>query len=307
MSHKSDTPGEILSADGVRLTRQPRPDGSTFSLEVPVFQVQRGQSLFLCGPSGSGKSTLLRILAGLEQPGSGVVSFGEIDLVYCPAAVWRANRKQIGVVHQDPREYLNDRRITADIVADVLAVHDLDGEDAPSPTGWVAHVAAHLPWVRTSRRRHAKAETLLGRVGISVTEARRTPVRLSGGQRQRIAIARALVSDPALLFLDEPTSALDVSVQAGVMTLLAELKAERNLTVVMVTHNVGLACQFADRVVVMDAGRIVEDGEVEEVFRAPKCELTRKLIEASTHGIPNPIRTWFRITSRYHDFCGRAR
>ena len=276
----------MIRAKDIKLTRLPRRDGTRFELGVQQFEVQKGQSVFLCGPSGSGKSTLLRILAGLERPDKGSVTFGdehEIDLVHSPTSVWRATRRRIGVVHQDPREYLNDRRMTADIVADVLAVHHLDGIEFVQPKSAFARLALYLPWVKASRRRLAKAEKVLGRVGISKEQALRSPSRLSGGQRQRVAIARSLVSDPTMLFLDEPTSALDVSVQAGVMTLLAELKAELGLTLVMVTHDLGLARQFADRVVIMDGGRIIEDDDAERVFHSPKDELTRRLIEASTN------------------------
>lgn len=274
----------IVRATSIQLTRPPRQNGSQFELLVEDLQIFKGQSLFLCGPSGSGKSTLLRVLAGLERPNTGSVVFeqeNEIDLVQSPASVWRDTRKLIGMVHQDPREFLNDRRMTADIVADVLLVHRLDGIDFSAPRSWLGQLAFHIPWIKSRWRRFGKAEKLLQRVGISKEEARRTPAKLSGGQRQRVAIARSLISDPVILFLDEPTSALDVSVQAGVMTLISELKAELGLTVVMVTHDLGLARQFADRVVVMDSGRIVEVGDVDRIFTTPVHALTQRLIEAS--------------------------
>lgn len=295
MSHDARVKRTVLHAQELVLTRPPRRDGSIFSLNVKKVEVKEGESLFVCGPSGCGKSTLLRILAGLEWPETGSVRFGaegDIDLVGCTASVWRATRKLVGVVHQDPREYLNDRRLTTDIVADVLAVHGMDGIDPQQPSGRLTRLIGKLPWVQRARRRLARAEKLLGRVGITAQQARRTPSKLSGGQRQRIAIARALVSDPEILFLDEPTSALDVSVQAGVMKLLAELKAERGLTVVMVTHDLGLARQFADRVIVMEAGRIVDDGDAEKVFAAPDSELTKSMVAASRPSLTSRTPIW---------------
>jgi ABC-type glutathione transport system ATPase component len=279
-----DIPDEpILRAERLRIARPPRRDGTRFVLDVPYLTIAPGSACFLCGPSGSGKSTLLRTLAGLERPDAGSVlfrhRFREIDLHRCSAAAWRATRKHLGVVYQDPREYLNDRRETLDIVADVLAVQGLDGD---------ARASSVLDRLlgRQARRRRVRAQGLLARVGITPAQAARTPARLSGGQRQRVAIARALVADPEVLFLDEPTSALDVSVQAGLMNLLGELRAERRLSVVMVTHDLGLARQFADRVVVMDQGKVVEDGSAEQVLTAPRGRLTRELIEASRTSLP---------------------
>jgi peptide/nickel transport system ATP-binding protein len=270
----------MLTARDIRLRRPPGPDGSAFDLNVENLAVERGQACFLCGPSGSGKSTLLRILAGLEKPDSGEVVFrqGETDFDFyrLPSKTWRQLRQDIGVVNQDPRESLNDRRGTVDLVADPLHVHGLAGGEGDC--GWLARL---VPALRVSCQRRNEALDLLQRVGITRGQALRPPTRLSGGQRQRVAIARALISRPTLLFLDEPTSALDVSVQAGVMNLLARLRAERGLTLVLVTHALGLARQFAERVIVMDGGRVVEDGPTEAVLSSPQSNIARRLLEAS--------------------------
>jgi peptide/nickel transport system ATP-binding protein len=262
----------LLFASGIRLARPPGPDGTAFELVVDQYAVRRGEVGVLCGPNGSGKSTLLRVLAGLERPDEGAVHFhqagGTVELSRLVGSAWRAQRRDVGIVYPDPYAYLNDRRLVVDVVADPLHVHHLG----------------------VRRQRREKALATLQSVGITPEQAGRSPAQLSGGQRQRVALARALVAEPAVVFLDEPTSALDVSVQAGVVNLLLRLRKERGLTLVLVTHDIGLARQVADRVAVLDKGRIVEEGGVEEVFAAPQAELTTRLIAASSTWHPDPGR-----------------
>ena len=255
----------VLAVRQLAFARPPSAQGPGFRLEVERLDVLEGEVLALCGPSGSGKSTLLAIMAGLLEPEAGTVTLateaGSVDLFSGSRRNWRSLRRHIGFVHQDPRESLNDRRVVSEIVADPLDVHRLPGL---SPT---------------RRGRRERALEILQHVGISATQAKRTPTALSGGQRQRVAIARALVARPRLVFLDEPTSALDVSVQASIVELLQTLRAERPETsYVLVTHDLPLARQLADRVAILDQGRVVEMGAVDDVFRNPRAAATRELL-----------------------------
>lgn len=230
----------ILRATDLRFAYPAGPDGPGFDLAVPQLEVMAGETLALCGPSGSGKSTLLAILAGLLRPAAGEVRLatedGWANLHAGSGRAWRRLRRHLGFVHQDPREYLNDRRTVVEIVADPLAIHGGCGR----------------------RERRQRAIAALRDVGIAEEQSERTPAALSGGQRQRVAIARAFVARPRLIFLDEPTSALDVSVQAAIVELLRRLRREDARTAyVLVTHDLALARQLADRVVVLDRGRAI--------------------------------------------------
>jgi peptide/nickel transport system ATP-binding protein len=274
------TDDTLLQARDLAFSYKGSSDARGFELCVGELDVRAGEVLALCGPSGSGKSTLLAILAGLLRPRSGQVWLstreGPIVLYGCSTGEWRRQRRHFGFVHQDPREYLNDRRKVADIVADPLNIHKLSGVPAGAPATLGGRIADRIarslrltgPCSRRDRR--ARAIASLQKVGITRVQAERRPGALSGGQRQRIAIARALVASPSLVFLDEPTSALDVSVQASVIELLQGLRQEDSkLAYVLVTHDLPLARQLADRVAILDHGQIVELGDVDRVFREP--------------------------------------
>ncbi len=252
-----------------------------FELRVSDLAVRAGEVLALCGPSGSGKSTLVAILAGLLRPRSGGVWLtfqGEsIELYSCQADQWRRLRRHFGFVHQDPREYLNDRRKVVDIVADPLHIHQLPGSPIDSSTRAVRF--PFLAGLRSRRERETRALEALRKVGITRVQAGRSPSTLSGGQRQRVAIARALVARPRVIVLDEPTSALDVSVQASIVDLLWNLRQDDLQTAyVLVTHDLPLARQLGDRVAVLDHGQIVELGDVDQVFQHAASPITRDLI-----------------------------
>ncbi len=285
----------VLEAREVLFHHAPVHGQDGFELRVAEMEVRAGEVLAICGPSGSGKSTLLSILAGLQRPRSGYVRFsagGEmVDLHGCSRAEWRRLRRHFGFVSQDPREQLNDRRTVVDIVADPLTIHGLPGDPAP-PTTWAQRLADLMgPHARHGRERRAKALALLQRVGISADQAKRSPEHLSGGQRQRVALARALIARPRVVFLDEPTSALDVSVQAGIVRLLRELRdQDRQVAYVLVTHDLPLARQLADRVVVLDRGRVVEMGPIGEVFADPESAVTRQLLEIAREGLEGMAR-----------------
>lgn len=264
-------------------------DDRGFRLHVPELDVRTGETLALCGPSGSGKSTLLAILAGLLQPRAGRVWLstegGPADLHCGSRGAWGSLRRHLGFVHQDPREFLNDRRRVADIVADPLAIHGLPGIPAGAGGTLAGRVVERLAralrfgGLASRRERRSRALAVLQNVGITPEQSGRRPGALSGGQRQRVAIARALVAQPRLVFLDEPTSALDVSVQASVVELLRRLRREDgDRAYVLVTHDLALARQLADRVAILDGGRIVELGEVDRVFREPSSPIALELL-----------------------------
>lgn len=294
MSSTPNNRAVLLNACGLAFSHPAAPGAHGFSLSVPALAVHEGEVLSLCGPSGSGKSTLLAILAGLLRPHAGEVvletDHGPIDLYRGSASDWRQLRRHFGYVHQDPREYLNDRRAVADIVADPLNIQSLPGVavTVSRATGAADRLrrAIGVYGPRLRRERRARTIEVLGLVGITPSQAERTPEALSGGQRQRIAIARALVASPRLVFLDEPTSALDVSVQASILELLHRLRARHERTAyVLVTHDLALARQLADRVAILDQGHVVEEGPLDDVFRAPASPVTRTLLGIATAGL----------------------
>lgn len=285
----------LLQARNLRFTYPGGTRASPFQLVVDQIDVRAGEVLALCGPSGSGKSTLLAVLAGLLRPSAGHVlvetSKGERDLYACTRSEWRSQRREFGFVFQDPRESLNDRRSVLEIVIDPLRIHGLPtASEVADQDNICRRLANWLPPATWSMRRahEAAAFEILNKVGIKPDQAHRTPQRLSGGQRQRVAIARALITHPRMLFLDEPTSALDVSVQASVATLLKDLhQQDRKLGYVLVTHDLALARQLADRIAVLDEGRLVELGHVDQVLQSPTSPVTRRLLEIARSELSN--------------------
>ena len=227
------------------------------AVDDAAFTIGRGETLGLVGESGSGKSTLARCVVRLVRPEGGRILFGGADLRALPTREWKPYRKRIGMVFQDPFASLNPRRRVGDIVAEGLVAHG---------TG------------RTAAR--ARARELLRLVRLEPSAADRFPHEFSGGQRQRIGIARALALEPELLVADEPVSALDVSVQAQVLALLQELRDRLGLSVLFITHDLRVAAQVCDRVAVMQAGRIVEQGRTDDVFKRPLHDYTRALLDS---------------------------
>lgn len=216
-------------------------------------------TLALVGESGSGKSTLALCVAGLEKPTSGKIWFGAREVTALDERELRGIRPEIQMVFQDPANSLNPGWSAAEIVGEPLLVQRrLD-----------------------KRERHQRACELLERVGVSAEKAGQRPEEFSGGQRQRIAIARALALEPKLLILDEALSALDCSVQAQIVNLLLDLQSARGLTYLFITHDFAVGMHVADQVTVMDHGMIVETGTPESVVRAPKHEVTQRLIAAA--------------------------
>ncbi|GIF21810.1 peptide/nickel transport system ATP-binding protein [Actinoplanes tereljensis] len=221
------------------------------------LQLRSGETLGIVGESGSGKTTTARLLLDLETADSGTVDvdgtiWSEID-----AKSQRLLRRRIQVVYQDPLSSFDPRYPVHRIVAEPLAV-------------------AGVP--RAERR--ARVVALLDQVGLSAQVLDRRPAQLSGGQRQRVAIARALAPEPRVIVCDEPVSALDVSIQAQVLDLLADLQAELGISYVFISHHLGVVYHVSDRVLVMKDGKVVESGDVEQIFHDPRHEYTKSLLAA---------------------------
>jgi ABC-type glutathione transport system ATPase component len=234
------------------------PRSTTPALDGVDIVLHRGEGLALLGESGSGKSTLGRALLRLLRGAQGRVWLDGVDFTAQRGAALRALRGRIGVVFQDPYASLDPRMRVGDIVSEPLRIHG-DG-DATS--------------------RAAKARELLVAVGLDPAMADRWPHQFSGGQRQRIAIARALARDPDLLVCDEAVSALDAHHRRGILELLVSLKRERGLALLFVTHDLVAAASVAERIAVLDAGRVVEIGDTADVLGAPQHAHTRALVEA---------------------------
>jgi len=222
------------------------------------FSVGKGETLGLVGESGSGKSTTARLLLRLIEPTAGSVRLNGKDLAALGAHELRARRGGMQMIFQDPFASLNPRLTVGYQVAEPLIVHGIAGRGEA----------------------RARVAALLERVGLNPSHARSYPHQFSGGQRQRIAIARALAVAPDLVIADEAVSALDVSVRAQILNLLDDIRREQQLSMVFISHDLGVVRHVADRVAVMYRGRIVETGPARAVFHTPRHPYTRELLEA---------------------------
>jgi peptide/nickel transport system ATP-binding protein len=239
--------------------------GSVHAVDGVDLDIRQGETLGLVGESGSGKSTTLYEILGLRPPERGVVEVLGSSTADLTSRQAHALRARLQLVFQDPMASLDPRMPVGDIIAEPLRAQGADR----------ARIGRRIP-------------ELLGLVGLEPSHAARFPHEFSGGQRQRIGIARALSVEPDLLVLDEPVSALDVSIQAGVLNLLQQLKAELGLAYLFVSHDLSVVQHIADRVSVMYLGRTVEAGAVDEVFATPRHPYTQALLSAVP--LPDPVR-----------------
>jgi len=224
--------------------------------------IREGEVLALVGESGSGKTTLGRALLRLIEADTGRIRFAGTDISRLSPQSLRPLRRNMQMIFQDPFASLDPRMTVGNIIAEGLKVHRIGDRDS----------------------RVARVTELLVQVGLEPVHAWRYPHALSGGQRQRVGIARALAVNPRFIVADEPVSSLDVSVQAQIISLLMELKSRLGLTILFITHNLGVVRMIADRVAVMYLGRIIELADTETLYTSPRHPYTRTLLNA----VPQP-------------------
>nr|WP_264066356.1 ABC transporter ATP-binding protein [Mycolicibacterium komossense] len=273
-----DQPGgdpPLLAMTDVSLVYPPRRGNPAFPALTDIsLTLKSGEVLGLVGESGSGKTTVGRVVLGLVRPSSGAVLIDGVDLATADRSGLREVRKGLAFIHQDPAASLDPRFTVGTSIAEPMTVQGTSGR----------------------RQVSDRVAELLDAVRLPRAFATRRPSELSGGQRQRVALARALTLAPRLLVADEPTSALDVSVQAAVLELFTELRAQYGFACLFISHDLAVVNDVADTVGVLRAGRLVEFGRAREVFSFPTAEYTSRLVAAVP--IPDPVRQRERRTER---------
>jgi oligopeptide/dipeptide ABC transporter ATP-binding protein len=228
------------------------------ALDGVRLELQRGDTLALVGESGSGKSTLIRLMLGLEPASDGRVLYGQRDLAQLDAEEKKRFAREVAFIYQNARGSMNPRMRIADILVEPIRLHRLCAENA-------------IP---------ERVAALLDRVGLHAGMLQRFPGELSGGQIRRVAIARALAAEPRVIMADESVAGLDVSVQAQVLNLLRDLCRESGITLVFITHDLGVASYLCEKIAVLYLGRIVEQGPTEAILNTPRHPYTRALLQA---------------------------
>ena len=234
--------------------------GAVRAVEDVTFDVGERETLGLVGESGCGKSTTARLIARLLEPTAGTVTFDGVDVTHLSMAQMRPLRREVQMVFQDPYASLNPRHSVGQIIGAPFQIHQIPGD------------------------RKAMVQDLMERVGLNPEHYNRYPHEFSGGQRQRIGVARALALRPKLIICDEPVSALDVSIQAQIVNLLKDLQHEFGLTYLFISHDLGVVRHVSDRVAVMYLGRIVEMGDADQLYSAPRHPYTAALLSAVPKG-----------------------
>ncbi|WP_439674148.1 ABC transporter ATP-binding protein [Embleya sp. MST-111070] len=255
-------PAVLLRAEGLtrtyRLSRRSlwAPPGRRYALRGVDLALAEGGALGVVGESGAGKSTLIRLLLGLDRADGGTVRYRDREVRPGPARTLAWFRREVQIVLQDPMSSLDPRARVRDIVAEPLECLGVAGDH------------------------DARVDEVLAAVGLDPDTRHRYPHEFSGGQRQRVAIARALAPDPRVLVADEPVSALDVSVRAQILDLLGDLRTRLGLSLVLVSHDLGVVQYLCDEVLVLKAGEAVEAGPTARVLGSPSHPYTRDLLAA---------------------------
>jgi D-methionine transport system ATP-binding protein len=243
----------------LRLSGVTKRFGALAAIEDISLEVRRGEILGIIGRSGAGKSTLIRCLNGLEKPDAGKIEIGGRDIVPLRESELRAVRGRIGMIFQH-FNLISQKSVESNVALPLKIA------------GW------------DRAKRKARVAELLDLVELGA-KADAYPAQLSGGQKQRVGIARALAASPELLLSDEATSALDPETTTSILALLKDINRKLGLTILLITHEMSVIRAVTDRVVVLDHGKIVEQGETERVFTAPKAELTQRLLAAAQLGL----------------------
>lgn len=249
----------MIDVTGLSKTFRSKSGDNTVFEDVDLT-VDSGEVVAIIGPSGSGKSTMLRCLNLLESPDAGAITIDDVSVIAPKISrkQARALRSKTAMVFQSYNLFRN--RTALQNVVDPMTAAGTPSADAKT-----------------------EARALLERVGISASTMEQYPVTLSGGQQQRVSIARALAVKPSAILLDEPTSALDPELVGEVLAVIRDL-ADRNITLVIVTHEMAFAAEVADRVIFIDAGHIVEQGPAKQVIRSPREERTKRFLREATSG-----------------------
>lgn len=262
----------LFPADGGRLWRAPT--RFLHAVDDVSFDLGQQEILAVVGESGCGKSTLVLTLLGMERATAGSIYFEDQEITALSASGLKQMRRQVQMIFQDPYESLNPLMTIGETVAEPLLVHGLG---------------------RNTQERQQRVVQALEDAGLKPAEQyiNRRPHELSGGQRQRVVIAAALILEPKVILADEPVSMLDVSIRAEILNLLNDLRRERGISIILITHDLNTVASIADRIAVMYLGRMVEIGSTEQVLRRPQHPYTQALLSVAP--VPNPRQRRERI------------